>query len=67
MKREREFIEALNELKNYTVTDRDGVSMDPKEIRDYVIARRQELSHPVDPKYREKRPVNTSDLALGRV
>ena len=47
MKREREFIEALNELKNYTVTDRDGGSMDPKEIRDYVIARRQELSHPV--------------------
>jgi hypothetical protein len=25
MKRGREFIEALNELKNYTVTDRDGV------------------------------------------
>lgn len=53
IKQEREFIEAVNGLKNYTVTDRGGVSMDPEEIKDYVIARRQELSHLVDPKHRE--------------
>jgi hypothetical protein len=39
--------------------------MDPEAIRDYVIAPRQELSHLVDPKYREKPPVNTSDPAAG--
>jgi hypothetical protein len=39
--------------------------MDFKEIRDYVVGRRQELSHLVDPKYREKPPVDTSDLATG--
>lgn len=53
IKQEREFIEAVNGLKNYTVTDRGGVSMDPEEIRDYVIARRKELSQLVDPKHRE--------------
>jgi hypothetical protein len=53
IKQEREFIEAVNGLKNYTVTGLGGVSMDPEEIRDYVIARRQELSHLVDPKHRE--------------
>lgn len=62
IKQEREFIEALNGLKNYTVTDRGGVSMDPEEIRDYVIARRQELSHLIDPKHRE-----TSSFGTGHV
>lgn len=65
IKQEREFIEAVNGLRNYTVTDRGGVSMDPEEIRDYVIARRQELSHLVDPKYREKPALDTSGLATG--
>ena len=41
--------------------------MDPEEIRDYVIGRRQKLSHLVNPKYREKPPVDTSDLAKGRL
>lgn len=63
VKREREFIEAVNGLKNYTVTDRGGVSMDPEEIRDYVIARRQELSYLVAPKHREKPSLGTSGLA----
>ncbi|WP_367599202.1 hypothetical protein [Pseudomonas fulva] len=54
VKREQAFIEAANGLKNFTVTDRGGVSMDPEEIRDYVIARRQELSHLVDPKHRDR-------------
>lgn len=35
------------------MTDCGGVSMDPEEIKDYFIARQQELSHLVDPKCRE--------------
>ncbi|KYC17532.1 hypothetical protein WM94_21650 [Pseudomonas sp. ABFPK] len=65
VKREQAFIEAVNGLKNYTVTDRGGVSMDPEEIRDYVIARRQELSDLVDPKHREKPALDISGLARG--
>lgn len=64
-KRERSFINAVNQLKNYSVSDQGGLSMDPEEIRDYIIARRHELSHLVDPKYRDKSPVNTSHLATG--
>ncbi|MDD2064519.1 hypothetical protein [Pseudomonas sp. 25571] len=63
IKQEREFIEAVNGLKNYTVTDRGGVSMDPEEIRDYVIARRQELSHLVDPKHRERPSFGTGHVS----
>lgn len=53
-KRERLFIDAVNKLQNYYVTDRGGLSMDPEEVRDYVIARRQELSHLVDPEHRDE-------------
>lgn len=63
VKREREFIEAVNGLKNYTVTDHGGVSMDPEEIRDYVIARRQELSHLVDPKHRDTPSFGTGHVS----
>jgi len=58
-KQERTFIQALNQLKNYSVTEQGGISMDPDEIRDYVIARRQELKHLVDPRHREA-PVGDS-------
>lgn len=61
--REQQFIKAINSLQNYSVTDRGTVSMDPEEIRDYVIARRQELSHLVDPKFRRDPPTET----IGRV
>lgn len=63
IKQEREFIEAVNGLKNYTVTDRGGVSMDPEEIRDYVIARRQELSQLVDSKHRETPSFGTGHMS----
>lgn len=42
--REQQFIKAINSLQNYSVTDRGTVSMDPEEIRDYVIARAMSLA-----------------------
>lgn len=62
IKREQEFIKAVNALKNSTVTDRGGVSIDPEEIRDYVIARRQELSSLIALKDRESPSTGTADL-----
>lgn len=43
-RREREFIEAINKLKNFHVTDRGGYSIDPEELREQVIASRQAYS-----------------------
>lgn len=64
-KRERAFIEAVNKLENYYVTDRGGLSMDHEAVIDYVIARRQELSQLVDPKHRDEPCMNTSGLKAG--
>ncbi|WP_409262954.1 hypothetical protein [Pseudomonas putida] len=64
-KKERAFIEAVNKLENYYVTDRGGLSMDPGAVIDYVVARRQELSHLVDPKHRDEPGTNTSSLKAG--
>lgn len=44
-KQERAFIEAINKLKNYSVSDRGGLSMDPDELREQVIASREKLKH----------------------
>lgn len=63
-KQERKFIESLNELRNFSVSPSGGLSIDPDEIRDYVIARRQELSHIVDPRYREERGIVTDGQAV---
>lgn len=62
--REQQFIKAINSLQNYSVTDRGTVSMDPEEIRDYVIARRHELSHLVDSKHRAT-PYSGTDHVFG--
>ena len=35
--RERSFIEAVNKLKNYYVTDRGGLFMDPEEVRRVAV------------------------------
>jgi hypothetical protein len=43
--REREFILAANSLKTLSVTDRGGVSIDPEELRDQIIAAREQLKH----------------------
>lgn len=43
--REREFIDTLNGLKILRVTPDGGMSIDPEEIRDRVIASRHALKH----------------------
>lgn len=63
-KQEREFIEAVNKLRNFSVSPSGRLSIDPDEIRDYVIARRQELSHLVDPRYRKKRGIDTDSYVV---
>ncbi|MDU8599979.1 hypothetical protein RYB69_02820 [Pseudomonas syringae] len=44
-KREREFIQAANKLKTLSVTDRGGMSIDPEEIREQIIASREQFKH----------------------
>lgn len=45
IRRERQFIQAANRLKTLRVTPRGGMSIDPEEIRDQIIAAREELKH----------------------
>lgn len=45
IRREREFIQAANQLKTLRVTPRGGMSIDPEEIRDQIIAAREEYKH----------------------
>jgi len=44
-KRERDFILASNSLKTLRVTDRGGMSIDPEELREQIIASREQLKH----------------------
>ncbi|KAA0982688.1 hypothetical protein FQ192_31310 [Pseudomonas sp. ANT_J12] len=48
-KQDRQAIEAFNKLKNYSVSDRGGLSMDPEELRELVTTGREELKHLVQP------------------
>ncbi|MBA1376658.1 hypothetical protein [Pseudomonas brassicacearum] len=43
--REREFILAANSLKTLKVTPEGGMSIDPDELRDQIIASREQLKH----------------------
>lgn len=43
--REREFILAANSLETLKVTPEGGVSIDPEELRDQIIASREQLKH----------------------
>lgn len=43
--RERELIRAANQLKTRRVTPRGGMSVDPEEISDQIIAAREEYRH----------------------
>jgi len=43
--RERDFIAAVNGLKTLSVTDRGGLSIDPEELREQIIASREQLKH----------------------
>jgi len=42
IRREKDFILAANKLKTLRVTPRGGMSIDPEEIRDQIIAAREE-------------------------
>lgn len=43
--RERDFITAVNKLKTLSVSDRGGLSIDPEELREQVVASREQLKH----------------------
>lgn len=53
IRREQQFIEAVNSLKTLKVTDRGGMSIDPEEMRDLIIELREEHKHLVDPAHRK--------------
>lgn len=55
---EREFIEAINNLKTLSVNER-SMSIDPEEIRDIVIASREKLKHLVSKQHK----VTTAPIA----
>ena len=54
--REREFIRAANSLKTLKVTPEGGMSIDPEELRDQVIAAREQLQHLVHQPGKPSRP-----------
>ena len=43
--RERALITAMNSLKTLSVTERGGISIDPEELREQIIASREQLKH----------------------
>lgn len=45
VKREREFIQAANSLKTLRVTPEGSMCIDPEEIREQIIASREQLKH----------------------
>ena len=54
--REREFILAANSLKTLKVTPEGGMSIDPEELRDQIIAAREQLQHLVHQPGKPSRP-----------
>ena len=56
--RERQFILAANSLKTLSVTDRGGMSIDPEELRDKIIASREQLKNLVHKSGTPSRPFN---------
>ncbi|PIB42680.1 hypothetical protein AOA59_20055 [Pseudomonas sp. 2822-15] len=44
-KRESEFIQAVNSFKTLRVTPEGGMSIDPEELREQIIASREQLKH----------------------
>lgn len=66
-RREREFILAANSLKTLLVTDRGGMSIDPEEIRDQIIASREQLKQLAHKPGAPSRPLNISaDLKVAQ-
>ncbi|WP_042955822.1 hypothetical protein [Pseudomonas sp. G5(2012)] len=44
-KRESEFIQAVNSFKTLRVTPEGGMSIDPEELREQIVASREQLKH----------------------
>ncbi|MBP0947506.1 hypothetical protein V2K54_12280 [Pseudomonas alliivorans] len=55
-KREREFIQAANSLKTLKVTPEGGMSIDPEELREQIVASREQLKHLVHKTGAPRRP-----------
>jgi hypothetical protein len=54
--REREFIAAVNGLKTLSTTERGGMSIDPEELREQIVASREQLKHLVHKPWAPSRP-----------
>ena len=65
--RERDFIVAVNKLKTLSVSDRGGLSIDPEELREQVVASREQLKHLVHKPGAPSKPFKAvADLQLER-
>lgn len=58
--RERGFIQAANSLKTLRVTPEGGMSIDPEEIREQIIASREQLKHFVHKPGAPSTPLNAA-------
>lgn len=56
---ERQFIQALNQLKTLRISPGGGMAIDPEEIRDQVLQSREAYRAFISPMHRKKAP--TSD------
>ncbi|WP_225903928.1 hypothetical protein [Pseudomonas shirazica] len=54
--KEREFIQAVNQLKTLRTTARGGMAIDPEEIRDQVLQSREAYRDLVSPLHRKNLP-----------
>ena len=55
-RRERDFIQAANSLKTLKVTAEGGLSIDPEELREQIVASREQLKHLVHKPVTTTRP-----------
>ncbi len=62
-KSEREFINAANSFKTLRVSDRGGMSIDPKELRDQIVSSREQLKHLV---HKPQAAIGSSDPVAGQ-
>ena len=65
--RERNFITAVNKLRTLSVSARGGLSLDPEELREQVLASRERLKHLVHKPSTPSRPViAVADTQVGQ-
>lgn len=64
---EREFIRAANSLKTLKVTPEGGMSIDPEELREQIVASREQLKHLVRKPGAPRRPFEAAtDTLVGQ-